>query len=77
MVIGGGVAFGSTPTHQSAPEPSPLSMPQVRQSVRDKCEQSREQVRKEHPDAVISECNYGEGTLTIPSIPGASATLDP
>ena len=67
VVIGGGVAFGSThSTHQSTPEPSPLSAPQVRQSVREKCEQDREQIRKEHPDAVISECNYGEGTLTIP-----------
>lgn len=63
-VIGGGVAFGST--QEGSPEPSPTSTPPVRESVRETCEQSREQIRQTYPDAVISECNSGESTLTTP-----------
>ena len=67
-VIGRGTAFGSA--HQSnpgrSPKPSPLSAPQIRGTLGQKCEQSRAETRKRYPDAVISECNYGEGTLTTP-----------
>jgi hypothetical protein len=62
-----GCSAGTTTPQQSnlGPTPSPMSASQVRQSVREQCDQSREQTRKAHPDAVISDCNYGEGTLTI------------
>ena len=77
-----GCGAGATSPQQSnlAPTPSPMSASQVRQSVREQCEQSREQPRKAHPDAVVSDCNYGEGTLTIGRAdppPPPSATQPP
>jgi hypothetical protein len=68
VVIGAGTAFGSSQQSNpgATPKPSPLSAPQVSETLRQKCEQDRQETRKEHPDAVISECNYGEGTLTTP-----------
>ena len=36
------------------------------QSVRDERSRTARRARMEYPDAVISECNYGEGTLTTP-----------
>ncbi len=73
-VIGGGTAFGSAqqsnpgPGPSPSPKPSPLSAQQIRETLQQTCVRNREQTRKEHPAAVISECNYGEGTLTTPQM---------
>jgi hypothetical protein len=63
-VIGGGVAFGTN--HHSGPEPSPIPASRIKHALRDACERGRERVLKQHPHAVVSQCNYGEGTLTTP-----------
>jgi hypothetical protein len=31
-----------------------------------KNERGRQRVLKQHPHAVVSQCNHGEGTLTMP-----------
>jgi hypothetical protein len=58
-VIGAGVAFGTT--HIGGPEPSPIPASRIKPAVRDACEHGRQRVLKQHPHAVVSQCNHGEG----------------
>jgi hypothetical protein len=30
------------------------------------CELSASQIRREHPDVYVADCNYGQSTLKIP-----------
>jgi hypothetical protein len=72
-VIGSGLAFGSasrnhpplTPS-DSAPIPSPTPASLIEQRLQMECERSASHIRLEHPDAYVADCNYGQGTLTIP-----------
>jgi hypothetical protein len=65
-VIGGGVAFGTTQQNDPAPMPSPAPASSIEDSLRTRCDQSADQIRREHPDAYVADCNYGEGTVTAP-----------
>jgi hypothetical protein len=66
MVIGGGVAFGSTQQGDPAPTPSPVPASAIQDSVKTQCEHVGDDVRGEHPDAYVAECNYGENSITTP-----------
>jgi hypothetical protein len=63
-VIGGGVAFGAI--HRGGPEPGAIPASRNKRAVLDTCERGRQRVLKQHPHAVVSQCNYGEGALTTP-----------
>jgi hypothetical protein len=60
-VAGGGVAYGATQNDNQAPTTAPQVAPV---NVQQGCEQLREQIRKDHPDAYLGDCNSGEATLT-------------
>jgi hypothetical protein len=64
-VIGGGVAFGSA-QNDSAPPPSPVPASSIHDSLQTQCEHSADEIRREHPDAYVADCNYGETTVTTP-----------
>jgi hypothetical protein len=65
-VIGGGTAFGSEQQSDPTPTPSPVPASSVKDSLLTQCEQAGDQIRRDHPAAYVSDCNYGEGTVTIP-----------
>jgi hypothetical protein len=67
LVIGGGVAFGSTQQQNPPVTPSPMpSASQIKSALEQQCEQAREQFRQQHPEGYDGGCNYGSATLTIP-----------
>jgi hypothetical protein len=66
VVIGGGVAVGSAQQNNPAPTPSPIPASAIKDSLQTNCDESGDQIRREHPDAYVGDCNYGEGTLTTP-----------
>ena len=65
-VIGAGTAFGSAQQGDPTPTPSPIPASSLEDSLLTKCDQSADQIRREHPDAYVSDCDYGQGTVTLP-----------
>jgi len=63
-----GVTVGSThQEHGSQTLPPGLTAaPQRGLTPEQLCEQAAQQLRAEHPDAYIGECNSDEGTIAIP-----------
>ena len=74
VALGVGVTVGST--HQEhgssstvAPQTVPLGLtaaPEGGPTPEQLCEQAAQQLRAKHPDAYISGCNSGYGTITTP-----------
>ena len=65
-VIGGGVALGSAQPNEPTPTPSPIPASSIEESLKTKCQQSSDEIRREHPDTYVADCNYGETTFTTP-----------
>jgi hypothetical protein len=66
--LGAGVTVGSThQEHGSQALPSGrTAAPQDGPTPEQLCEQAAQQLRAKHPDAYVSECNSGYGTITAP-----------